>query len=66
MNNAQFKIYDILRNDLHPSDEKALGFVEAVGEVVKDDIKHSGSEYKSLLKEDILQFEILLKIIRSI
>ncbi len=61
MNTAQFKIYDIVRNEMHLSDEKALGFVEAVTEVAKEDKRQSATEYKSIFKEDILQLEIRIK-----
>ena len=61
MNTSQIKLYDILRNDLSLNEEKALRFVEVIDNVIVDEVKTNASEYKSIIKEDLLQLEIKLK-----
>ena len=57
MNSVGIKLYDIARQDLHLSEERARAFVEAVDEVVVEDIRQSTSDYKSLFKEDFYKMD---------
>ncbi len=61
MNIAQIKLYDILRNDLSLTEEKALRFVEVIDGVIIDEVKTNASEYRSVIKDDLFQLEIKLK-----
>jgi hypothetical protein len=61
MNTVNIKLYNILKNDIKLPDAKAQEFIQALDEVVQADIKNSSTEYRSLVKEDILKMEISLR-----
>ena len=52
MNTINVKLYDIARQKLKLSEADAKEFVQAVDEIVKEDILAHTSEYKSLWKDD--------------
>ena len=52
MNTINVKLYDIARQKLKLSEADAKEFVQAVDEIVKEDILAHTCEYKSLWKDD--------------
>ncbi len=56
MNSVQIKLYNLFRKELNLSDDKAAEFVEAVEQVVGQELK---SEKQNLsTKEDIYRLEL--------
>lgn len=58
MNTVNVKLYQILKNDFHLSDEKAREFAQVINEVASENT--SISEFKSQVKEDFLRLELKL------
>ena len=58
MGTTEIKLYDIFRNDLKLSDAKAKVFAEIVNETISNEVKLQHTEFKSLLKEDLLKLEV--------
>lgn len=56
MNGVQIKFYDLLRRDLHLSDDKAAAFVEALEDVVEFELKND--KQVSATKEDVHQLNV--------
>jgi hypothetical protein len=52
MSTLNIKLYDFARIKLNLSESDAKEFVQAIDEMVLDDIKLSSQEYKSLWKDD--------------
>ena len=52
MSSINLKLYNILKNDLNLSEDKAQAFAEAIKEEVINDIRSESSEFKSLFKDD--------------
>lgn len=59
MNAINIKLYQILKNDFHLSDEKAREFAQAINDVASENI--FVSEFKSNVKEDLLRLEMNVK-----
>ena len=59
MNTVNIRLYQILKNDFHLSDEKAKEFAQAINDVVSENA--SLTEFKSNIKEDLLRLEMNLK-----
>ncbi len=59
MNTANIKLYQILKNDFHLSDEKAKEFAQVINAVVSENT--SLVEFKSIIKEDLLRLGMNLK-----
>ena len=59
MNTVNIKLYQILKNDFHLSDEKAKEFAQAINDVANENT--SLTEFKSNIKEDLLRLEMNLK-----
>ena len=60
MGATELKLYDIFRNDLKMSDEKAKIFAEIVQETVVNEVRNQQTEFKSQNKEDLLKLEMQL------
>jgi hypothetical protein len=60
MGATEIKLYDIFRNDLKLSDEKARIFAEVVKETVTNEVNHSQTKFKSANREDLLKLEMQL------
>lgn len=58
MNTINIKLYEILKNDFHLSDEKAKEFALAINQVASENT--SLTEFKSNIKEDLLRLELKL------
>ena len=52
MSAVNLKLYDFARQELKLSDDKAKEFIAILEETIKEDIKASTSDYKSLWKDD--------------
>ena len=61
MSTTEIKLYDIFRNDLKLSDEKAKIFAEVVQETIQNELKHEHTEFKSVLKEDFYKIDIKIE-----
>ncbi|PWA09927.1 coiled-coil domain-containing protein [Flavobacterium laiguense] len=61
MSTTEIKLYDIFRNDLKLSDEKAKLFAEVVQETIQNEVKHEQTEFKSVLKEDFYKVDIKIE-----
>ncbi len=60
MGATEIKLYEIFRNDLKLSVEKAKIFAEVVQETVINEVNHTKTEFKSQNKEDLLKLEMQL------
>jgi hypothetical protein len=49
MNTAHIKLYYLFRKELNLSDEKLIAFVEAIDEVISEDVKHEQLIFKKLV-----------------
>jgi hypothetical protein len=61
MSATEIKLYDIFRNDLKLSDEKAKIFAEIVQEAVINEVKHQQTEFKSNLREDFYKLDFRIE-----
>lgn len=61
MNTINIKLYNIVRKEFNLSEDKAVEFVQAVEEATFENSKMGGSEYHSLIKEDMVKLETNLK-----
>ncbi|CAN5557161.1 hypothetical protein BH10BAC3_BH10BAC3_05910 [soil metagenome] len=52
MNTVNIKLYDIARLKLKLNEADAKEFVQAIDEVIADELKSSTTDFKSLWKED--------------
>ncbi len=59
MNTVNIKLYQILKNDFHLSDEKAKEFAQVINEVLSENTVIS--EFKSAVKEDFLRLELKIE-----
>jgi hypothetical protein len=57
INTVLIKLYDLFRKELNLSDEKAKAFVEAIDEVISEDVKHEQPVFKSWFKEDFQRID---------
>jgi len=55
MNTVQIRLYDLFRNELKLSDDKAAAFVEAVDEAIELEVRKDSSSVAS--KEDIRRLD---------
>ena len=63
MSVVNIKLYEIIRKDLNLSEDKAKDFVQAIDEIVREDIKGEGlSELatKSFVKDEIHRLELTM------
>lgn len=65
MSTTEIKLYDIFRNDLKLSDEKARIFAEVVQETVINEVKQQHTEYKSVMKEDFYKVDLKMEQMNS-
>ncbi len=56
VNGIEIKFYDLLRKDLHLSDDRAAAFVEVLGDVVEFELKKE--KQASATKQDIHQLSL--------
>jgi hypothetical protein len=61
MNALNIKYYNLLRNDLHIADDKALDFVQVSDDLMQYHIKNAAVEFKSLVKEDFSRLDADIK-----
>ena len=61
MSSINLKLYNILKNDLNLSEDKAQAFAEAIKEEVINDIRSESSEFKSLFKDDFNRLELKIE-----
>lgn len=59
MNTVNIKLYQILKNGFHLSDEKAKEFAQVINEVVSENTLVN--EFKSAVKEDFLRLELKIE-----
>jgi len=60
MDTVNIKLYDFARHKLKLNEADAKEFIQVLDEAVQADVKNAGTEYRSAIKEDLLQLEIRL------
>jgi hypothetical protein len=65
MNAVNIKLYNLLKNDLHLADAKAEEFVQALDDLFEAEVKNSATEYRSVVKEDLLRLDSKMEITAS-
>ena len=64
MSVVNIKLYDFVRKEMHLSEEKAKEFIQAIDEVVKEDVKGEGLNElatKAFVKDEIHKLELKLE-----
>ncbi|MEO0059996.1 MAG: hypothetical protein RLZZ312_1643 [Bacteroidota bacterium] len=60
MNTIGVKLYDIFRNDLKLTEDRAEIFAGVVKETTVNEVNQKQTEFKSQIKEDLLKLELQL------
>lgn len=61
VNTVSVKLYEFVKRELKLSNTKAKEFVEIFDEAVSYEVKENSSEYRSIMKEDLLKLEMNLR-----
>ena len=60
MNTIDIKLYEIFRNDLNLTEDRAKIFAGVVQETIVNEVNQKQTEFKSQIKEDFLKLELQL------